>query len=225
MIGSDPDPAAVRSILSGAVVPDVANDITRVNIFDIETNLWDGNPSSASITLPKTFYYYQNRGSSSWVSALPPGTNTGVLRYHALRLNSTMICGSISTSDFPSQCLGSRPLARNITSDDLNMRLCAPGAYDQTPWTLSRDRQDITESVYLDVQIPPGSKFPPNAVRSTNKNFTIQCVSNTTRGYFELPNVYNGNTPGPLLDKWPSRDEIAQSFNDRLPLGGIPTTR
>jgi hypothetical protein len=43
----------------------------------------------------------------------------------------------------------------------------------------------------------------------------MHCIANTARGPFELPNAFNQHKPGPFLDKWPSQQEIAASYNDR----------
>ncbi|KAK2755085.1 hypothetical protein FQN54_006614 [Arachnomyces sp. PD_36] len=48
-------------------------------------------------------------------------------------------------------------------------------------------------------------------------SFTLKCEASTTRGYFELGNDRNGQIYGPLLEKWPSPEEMAREFNDYLP--------
>jgi len=61
-----------------------------------------------------------------------------------------------------------------------------PGKIGTFPWTLSRNRQTITEELYLDLfdgEITNGKE-----ARSELKNIsgTVRCEAQTTRGYFEL---------------------------------------
>jgi hypothetical protein len=55
---------------------------------------------------------------------------------------------------------------------------------------LSDTRQDITETLYLNITDRKGSQY-------------FRAEANSTLGYFELPSQLNGNIPGPLLDKDP----------------------
>jgi hypothetical protein len=102
-----------------------------------------------------------------------------------------------------------------------------PGAYGKTPWTLSRDRQDISEDLWIDVFIPDTALTQGVLTELYATNFTLRCTSNTTRGYFEVNNNLNGNNPGPLLETWPSQEELAEDYNDFLNFQGgdvIPST-
>jgi hypothetical protein len=74
--------------------------------------------------------------------------NTGILREHALRLNSTTECSRIAGDQFPTTCGGTMPLTRTLDDpQNITIRICAPGNYGESPWTLSRNRQDITEEL------------------------------------------------------------------------------
>ena len=148
-----------------------------------------------------------------FVSALVNGTTTGVLRQHALRLNSTSQCTNVSPSEFPSTCSVDRPFVTSYksVSGDLQIRICAPGAFDTNPWFISRDRQDISEELWIDtavaLNVDWGGAVPLG-------NFTLHCTSSTTRGYFELGNAQNGFNHGPLLAKWPEPEDMEKNFND-----------
>jgi hypothetical protein len=93
--------------------------------------------------------------------------------------------------------------------------VCVPGKVGTFPWTLSRNRQTITEEIYLDIwdgeNLPEFERSPSGLV---DINTTVRCEAKTTRGYFELGNMYNNNTFGPLLDQWPSPEEMQEDFND-----------
>ncbi|KAB2099278.1 hypothetical protein AG0111_0g12554 [Alternaria gaisen] len=129
-----------------------------------------------------------------FVAGLPARTMTGVLRNHIMRLNSSVSCEEVDAGDFPSPCPGGRPLTVSwVHFLDTEVRVCVPGGYTAFPWSLSRNRQDLTEEV---------------------KSSAFCCKATTTRGYFELGNNWNNNTYRPLLGHWPDPAEMEESFND-----------
>ena len=145
----------------------------------------------------------------AFFSAMRFNVTTGTKRYHAMRFNSTVECRVVSKDKFPANCPGSKPYSTSIqvrndtfTSE---LRICVPGRWGTSPWTLSRHRQDIREEVYL--------QLLDNSEKDTYLN--IHCASATTRGYFELGNYRTKGAYGPLLEQWPSRDIIEKDFNDR----------
>ena len=71
---------------------------------------------------------------------------------------------------------------------------------------------NLTDRFFHDMTGPGGSLA----------DYTMHCTVSTTRGYFELASQHNNNTFGPLLEKWPSPDELAANFNDRTD-GVLPT--
>lgn len=75
-------------------------------------------------------------------------------------------------------------------------RICAPGDVVASPWQNTYDRQDISEEFWLDFQ-----STPVNA--SDRSAFTQYCSSNSTIGYFELPNYWNGHVAGELFGLFP----------------------
>ncbi|CAN9447127.1 unnamed protein product [Alternaria alternata] len=131
-----------------------------------------------------------------------------------MRLNSSISCEEVDAGEFPSQCLGKRPLTvfweRFL---DTEVRICVPGDYIAFPWSLSRSRQDLTEEMYMDIKdlsISDQDTEDP----AFNTSSTIRCTATTTKGYFELGNNWNNNTYGPLLEHWPNPAEMAENFND-----------
>ncbi len=186
--------------------PGDSNEPTSVYLFDALSQKTSRNP-----VLPFFVSFYAN------------GTSTGVLREHALRLNSSLQCDL--GKNFPSFCPGENPFTANYTwkatvntttpengagrtFNLLQFRVCAPGDVSKSPWDLNNDRQDITEDVYLDyLAMGP-------MLNRVGAKFTIRCTANTTRGYFELPNYWNSNKVGNLLNKWPSEEVLAKSFNN-----------
>ncbi|KAJ4207147.1 hypothetical protein NW767_002398 [Fusarium falciforme] len=112
-----------------------------------------------------------------------------------------------------SGCKGTWPFTASLSLPYVDVEVCADGNQDTNPWAISRDKQEIKESLWLQV-----SSWHPDPYYGSD-NFTIQCDSVSRRGWFELPSHHNGYKPGPLLDVWPSEKELARDFNDNN-LGG-----
>jgi hypothetical protein len=144
------------------------------------------------------------------------GATTGALTQHALRLNSTSKCSVISNEIFPVVCPGPRPFSANYSPPGLSINVCVPGNYTENPFPPHRNRQDIKEELFLDVIAHPYTYSD-----KIQSNFTLSCEVNTSRGYFELGNYQNGYKAGPLLDKWPSLDNLANAATDNNGMIGI----
>ncbi|GFF37934.1 hypothetical protein IFM51744_03628 [Aspergillus udagawae] len=146
--------------------------------------------------------------NDSFYAQLPTGFSTGVLRQFAPRVNSTATYESITASEFPSNCdsvpgsfysryyseyaVYARPESWGITA-------CMPANVTKSPWQKTRDRQDFSETLYLNFTGTQGySRDTPIG----GKLYRI--TVNTTAGYFELPNYINQGQPGPLLEKDPA---------------------
>lgn len=225
VVGFDPEPSDMQFMPQDIAVSIVQDKIRTVNNMDIQTHLWPEkwyNIDDADQAIRGSLFYMLPN-ENFFVSALQNGTTTGVLREHAIRLNSSSGCTNLPRSEYPATCAGDRPFETGFIADGiLEVRICAPGAYGMTPWTISRDRQDITEELWIDVFLPQISDWI-EVVRPSEGidfNFTLHCTSNTTRGYFEVPNTQNGNNPGQLLENWPSEENIFQDFNDYLNADG-----
>ncbi|CAI7665438.1 unnamed protein product [Penicillium glandicola] len=214
LLGWDPEPADLANIPVELVIEDVLKKTTMVSNKDTQPYLWP-NPGTVPGMVPSdnnlngTLYYYNIEPQNYFISAMQNGTSTGVLREHAIRFNMSLDCRAISSTQYPETCAGDNPFqvsyqfedSEQETSTGITVRACVPGNYSEVPWTLSRDRQDISEEAFLDVQQASGN----------TANFTLRCSSNTTRGYFELGNTNNGYRPGRLIEKWPSNED---AFND-----------
>lgn len=220
IIGYDADPAVMAFVEHRLIVQEVANSLVTFDNLEYQHDLWTNDPYEGEQLLRWTDFSKimandnggkPSAGSRYFVSSLPRGTRTGVLREHALRLNSSITCKSVPRRDFPSQCAGSRPLEVEIRRSDVKMRVCVPGEIGRHPWTLSRDRQDIEEELFMDFGYTE-DRF--TRAYSSFKNFTVHCTASTVRGYFELGNVMNEFVYGPLLDKWPDEQTIERDTND-----------
>ena len=221
--GYDPEPIDLASVPQDIIVQQVIRDIVAVSDLDFQPLLW---PEAVPEGIPELFqaadtlnYYFtdplipRSQKRSYYVSALPNGTTTGILRQHVMRLNSSIHCSAVDSAKFPRNCPGRRPFATLFSRPSiLNVSVCVPGAYDVVPWSSSRNRQDITEEIFIDVFVPTASVLREGNLNAAN--FTIHCAANTTRGYFEPGNSRNDNTASPLIDQWPDTTVMASDFND-----------
>lgn len=218
-IGYDPEPAALDIVPLDLVLQGISSRLTTVSGYSPLMYGWDVYPDEEDEHrgLPGTInkYYLSGYGSAQtttpyFVSAMPAGTNTGVLRQHALRLNTTHSCETINPSTYPTKCPGSKPFTGSFSNEYVEIRFCAPGDYEHVLWTMSRNRLDRSELFFIDFTVPADGEI------SEFGNFTVRCEAKTTRGYFELPNYYNNNTAGPLLEEWPSEEDLEANFDDAL---------
>lgn len=228
-VGFDPEPAASDIIPQSIVLQNVVSNVVTGSLTDYQFNLWpeadncalDTDVDGQTLSRYSLDWYFngispcKERDSPSFfVSALPNSTTTGVLHQHAIRLNYSIQCENIARSEFPSACSGTRPFITNFsansTADDsltdgssaFSFRVCVPGDYNKAPWSLSRDRQDISEDIYIEV---------------INGYYVgMHCMLNTTRGCFELGNYQNNYSYQPLLTSWPSKEVLMSDFNDYL---------
>jgi hypothetical protein len=230
-IGHDVDPVVLASVPLDVITSDVATKMAVQNDLMVQPGLWYdryANPRFPLEISPEAGSLnplFGNSDSSAdglqfFASSIASDADTGVLRYHALRFNSSIKCDE--TTPFPSVCSGSRPFLGGTTltineTDYVQFRWCVPGAYDVSPWTLSRDRQDIAEELFIDVVAPRASTVGQVELNDVVlfDNFSLHCTSSTTRGYFELPSNSNNHQAGPLLEKWLTPEELAANFNDK----------
>lgn len=123
-----------------------------------------------------------DRGASKnfFVSSLPFNANTGVLREHAMRLNSSVECKQIDRAAYPETCSGAQPFTKSYTVQNaVEVRICVPGKMGTSPWSLKRNREDVSEELYMSLWVDGG---PGRA----DSNVTVRCEAKTTRGFFEL---------------------------------------
>ncbi|KAL6364820.1 hypothetical protein LRP88_00793 [Fusarium phalaenopsidis] len=221
VVGNDADPEALAQSSSKWVIQRTSEKIISVDSQETQQFLWSDTP----YWLPESIYSsirLRDRRDFEWAlglgrpadepkhlfftSSVPNGTSTGIFRHHAVRMDSRAKCTKGRSSS--SGCKGTRPFTASLSLPYVNVEVCADGNQDTNPWAISRDKQEIKESLWLQV-----SSWHPNPYYGSD-NFTIQCESVSRRGWFELPNHHNGYEHGPLLDVWPSEKELARDFND-----------
>jgi hypothetical protein len=232
-IGVDMEPAQMERIYHNMFLSRVTSSLATVSLYEeqphlwsdeMSANVWIRSRSSWSNTIDDEY-----KSLSPWlpgfstadyelprffVAGFPANSTTGVLREHAMRFNSSIQCEEIDRASFPSPCPGERPFSVSLQkANDTQIRVCVPGMVGSFPWTRARSRQDLTEELYLDVWdgISTGVESGRN-IRPINA--TMRCEAKTTRGFFELGNIWNNDTYGSLLDQWPSRGPMLEEFND-----------
>jgi hypothetical protein len=236
-IGIDIEPAQMALVQHLTIRSRMASELASTSIAETQANLWSvnatveiGNGYQEFDSEKKLLRYWVFRPHYSsgttpgfFAAGLPVDTTTGVLREHLMRLNSSIKCDEIEPSVFPSPCPGDGPFQISwggvINTD---VKVCVPGNYAAFPWTLSRNRQDLLEEIYIDIKdnLVPSRGDAISADPSFNTSSTIRCTASTTRGDFELGNTWNNNTYGPLLEEWPSSTQMAEDFNDWTHVSG-----
>lgn len=221
VVGNDAHPEALAQSSSEWVVQRTSEKIISVETKDTQQFLWSDTPywisddvwSSTRLRDRRNFEWALGFDKPTsdpehlfFTSSVPNGTSTGVYRHHAGRMDSKATCTRGRSS--PGDCKGAWPLTASLSLPYLNVEVCVGGDRNTNPWATNRDKQEIKESFWLQV-----SSWHPEPFYGS-ENFTIQCESVSRRGWFELPNHHNGYKPGPLLDVWPSEDELDRDFND-----------
>ncbi|KAI6570049.1 hypothetical protein MCOR09_005024 [Pyricularia oryzae] len=193
-LGFDPTPTSVDQVPRDRIVKRLADKLVTGQSATEQPYLWydltEGPGSKPENSQPHTLSNYlehPNRGNSYFVSALPSTTNTGVLRESAMRLKSSVTCDIIGYRSYPTACSGTQAFEGAFRSAGVQVKFCVL----QTAMALDpgRDRRQIREELFLDSTIPSDSEIRNMAVRA---NYTARCVANSTRDYFELPNLRNG---------------------------------
>ena len=237
-IGWEPYPGDIGSL---AVNLDIPDGITKsamsatltTGLSDEEPYLWTTKQDSLNLTSLRANIHTADQditveelsriGQRVFTPAYPIGTNTGLHRGIALRLNSSISCASTPQSAFPSSCHGGPLNATfsNFNSSSSNItdpfgdietprfraRLCAPGCNFQPPWRNTFSRQDIIEEFWLDFQ-RTGQTLEQGIDDEFGPNFTQHCTGKSTMGYFEMPNYWNGYVAGDILDTDLPKDPV-----------------
>jgi hypothetical protein len=232
-VAYDPEPGDMAFLPQNFIVQEVASQLSTFNEMDVQSRMWIDHPyddpdiidSYSDPAERKTFFwnfmdlFVGNHDISRdfFVTILENGTNTGVLRQHAMRLNSSVQCSTVPKSSYPSTCSGRRPFQASYSQPGfVDIRVCVPGEFGVFPWTRVRSRQDIDEELFLDASVSLANVSIDTYGGGSESNFTIHCTAQTTRGYFEIGNYRNNYTYGPLVDEWPNPTEMAYEWNDYL---------
>ncbi|KAJ5982762.1 hypothetical protein N7451_012862 [Penicillium sp. IBT 35674x] len=147
-----------------------------------------------------------------FLAQLPSGYSTGLLQQFIPRINSTAQYQNIPANEFPNGCdqIDGAFYVHyyNVSYDEdsswarkstWGLEACMPANLTKSPWSATRDRQNSTEELYLNLTVI-GYDIGTSPQSDTDSTY-YRIILDTTAGYFELPNYANGEIPGPLLDK------------------------
>ncbi|KAI9376260.1 hypothetical protein BJX61DRAFT_530962 [Aspergillus egyptiacus] len=214
VVGQDPEPPFLAHCPQNTVVQRTTNKLIDVRTFDVQVHLWrevsgDNNVPELD-QMMNTFAYYAivDNNSTFFTSSVINGTTTGVLREHAVRMDTNVTCKL--DHNFPVICPGKRPFTTHIRESGIDMSVCANGSYDSVPWRNTRDAQNVTETLWIRMNVEPEWDY----MHLDIDTFTLRCDAVSRRGWFELGNYQNGFTHQPMLETWPDDDAMLNQFND-----------
>ena len=147
----------------------------------------------------KSPYKLEEITSDSWYSPVASSFSTGVYPdpQYVPRINTTIEYKDVTEAEWPAECVRDREdvfftqYHGETEYNDVDVMACMLTNINDTPWQATYDRQDITEHLFLAL----------SASGYTGTPGIYKITARSTLGYFELPNVKNGNRPGPLLDR------------------------
>ncbi|TLD33232.1 hypothetical protein PspLS_01116 [Pyricularia sp. CBS 133598] len=217
-LGFDPTPTSVDQVPRDRIVRRVADKLVTGQSATEQPYLWYDytesdpatNPENSQAHTLSSYLDHPNRGNSYFVSALPSTTNTGVLRESAMRLKSSVECEIIGYKSYPTSCNGTQSFEGAFRSAGVQVKFCV--LQMSMPLNPGRGRRQILEELFLDSTIPDDSEIRNTAVRA---NYTARCIANSTRDYFELPNLRNrGGMTEPLHTTDGMGDILERRSND-----------
>ena len=185
------------------------NKISEVTISggvnDLQGNLWPTDSSQPFLTDLKALYNqsYNSSVPRFFTTSLPVGTDTGILRAIALRLNSSLSCEAVLDTDWPSNCYEDSSQS-SIHLAEHTVRICVSGDFNASS---GEDRRDISENYWFNFQVVNDTNASSRASANGSSvqadrgyNFGHHCQQNTTLAYFELPNYWNNHTVQDIIN-------------------------
>ncbi|KAL3442102.1 hypothetical protein BJX65DRAFT_287577 [Aspergillus insuetus] len=151
-------------------------------------------------------YNFHPGQGTFFASSIVNGTTTGVLRQHAIRMDTEVTC--VADDAFPATCPGARPFTTDFNNRVLDVAVCAEGSYDSVPWENTRNAQNLIERLWIHVAASPRTSWTQAAMDTVAipDNFTLRCDGTSRRAWFDLGNYQNEFTYQPMLDTWPLLD-------------------
>ena len=158
-----------------------------------------------------------------FIAQLPSQYHAGLIRQFAPRINASVSLKDIYQSDFPRECAQIRGayykeyISQLAYGSTLSIQICMPGNVSySSPWKPVRDRQNISEQLFLNISWP---KKYTDLVMLQATTITSSLIVNSTMGFFELPNYDNGGIAGNLLAQDPAQlcNSTEKCLNQELP--------
>lgn len=191
-------------------------DLENCYATDQQQYLWLGDPPNCSTPNPTIDANNPNclyggatlsnlpADQDPFVAHVPTTFNSGLMRQFAPRLSTTVSYDAVQSDLLSQDCQIKEDayyVSYNVSLPGdptiaYSIEICMPGSSVASRWKYKRTRQDISESLYLNIATQQGPDRIP-------KNGAFKIQANSTAGYFELPNYHNGGQPGPLLEEDP----------------------
>lgn len=202
---------------SGRAIQQLRSYLESASSVDSDFNVWGAPtyPNSRDFR-----YQFMDLGSynkpppNHYFVPLPLNFSSGAYPepQYAPRINSSISYHNITAEEYKKECrnetetgsfyaLYKAEWTPYTESYDLTVEVCMMADLRNSPWKATRDRQDITETMYL---------YYNSSYTSGSEKY-MKATANTSLGYFELPNSRNGNNPGNLLDRDPLTGENKQT--------------
>lgn len=194
--------ASYYSTVTGNDVVRTRAALLNADMHTFQPQLWQGIQGQ-QLSNFKSF----STMTDPFYAQIPNGFHTGVLQQFAMRINSSATSRSIEAAEFSSVCnSNSSGFFANYTSlvadgsyqSSWGVAACMPNVTSKSPWAETRDRQEFSESLYLNISLPG------TILRTSDSSAFYEIILRTTAGYFELPNFMNNGTPGALLESDPT---------------------
>ncbi|PLN80726.1 hypothetical protein BDW42DRAFT_201068 [Aspergillus taichungensis] len=206
VVGYDAEPQLLELCPQDIVIQRTRNKIIDVQPSDVQPHLWRRVPEDQNIPVGDQMmnslqYYYSDASPSDkaeekrryFVSSLRNGTTTGVLREHAIRMDTDVEC--VIDNSFPEHCAGDRPFITNFSSPSLEVAICGEGSYDRPPWKNTRDRQKIKERLWMHMKTDVNAMNQPHTAVKPPPESSPFKLANTMDPF----GTSDFMTPGPLL--------------------------
>ena len=192
------------------------SELASISTHDFQSDLWQEGTLHCSPNVSSEFQVpeqcheggttFANINSllGTYIAQLPSGYQTGLMTQFMPRMNSSVSYTNVSEAEFPPNCdtlPGAYYTNFIYNKTVLNLKVCMPNGGNFSRWKATRDRQDISETMFLHAGY--GNSRNPVTMNLNPANATFKLVVNTTLGYFELPNYNNSGIAGPLLAKNP----------------------
>lgn len=179
-VGADPEPSDLRTTPPFLTAAAAAGSLATVSNSDPQPHLWaiGSNPynSGQSWSL-EDWYESQLKGAALLRLYVARRHQNGhvPIPCHAYELD----CELVDLATYPKPCAGQRPFVGNYSVDGLRIQFCVPGQYDASPWSISRDRQDIEEEAWVQVSVSSDSDMS-GVLGGETENVILHCQANST---------------------------------------------
>lgn len=204
-------PNSLVNILTRNALKSTSNTTPQPRLWQEDTGCSTTNTSHTEQCLLQTNTFARlSELSSPYLAQLPVGYHTGLIRQFIPRINSSITFGTVAPEEMPANCsempnsfyalyANAMPPATDWdVPRNWSIEVCMPGDQETSPWKSTFSRQDFTEELYLNISVLGYSNMINPDPLTTGGVFRV--TSETTAGYFELPNYMNGGQAGPLLE-------------------------